>query len=199
MENVGATDPLKVGEIVKKWNEDFLKSGPVLAIVFEGVNAVERVRALVGNTVPSKAQAGTVRGDFSLDSALAANRRSRTIYNLIHASGYNEEAQFEIDLWFKEDEILSYRRIHEDLYLYCLLCIFLFLIQKNFQTERFITSVIRKIDRNIFTLNWVKKLMKLRSFWIRNHLWDICLPKKWPVKELTPKCLKRYFSPIDLH
>ena len=118
MENIGTTDPLKVGEIVKKWNEDFLKSGPVLAIVFEGVNAVERVRALVGNTVPSKAQAGTVRGDFSLDSALAANRRSRTIYNLIHASGSNEEAQFEIDLWFKEDEILSYRRIHEDLYLY---------------------------------------------------------------------------------
>ena len=118
MENIGTTDPLKVGEIVKKWNEDFLKSGPVLAIVFEGVNAVERVRALVGNTVPSKAQAGTVRGDFSLDSALAANRRSRTIYNLIHASGSDEEAQFEIDLWFKEDEILSYRRIHEDLYLY---------------------------------------------------------------------------------
>ena len=118
MENIGTTNPLKVGEIVKKWNEDFLKSGPVLAIVFEGVNAVERVRALVGNTVPSKAQAGTVRGDFSLDSALAANRRSRTIYNLIHASGSDEEAQFEIDLWFKEDEILSYRRIHEDLYLY---------------------------------------------------------------------------------
>ena len=118
MENIGTTNPLKVGEIVKKWNEDFLKSGPVLAIVFEGVNAVERVRALVGNTVPSKAQAGTVRGDFSLDSALAANRRSRTIYNLIHASGSDEEAQFEIDLWFKKDEILSYRRIHEDLYLY---------------------------------------------------------------------------------
>src|SRR3972149_4032062 len=118
MENIGTTDPLKVGEIVKKWNEDFLKSGPVLAIVFEGVNAVERVRALVGSTIPLKAHAGTIRGDFSLDSALAANRRSRTIYNLIHASGSNEEAQFEIDLWFKEDEILSYRRIHEDLYLY---------------------------------------------------------------------------------
>ena len=118
MENIGTTDPLKVGEIVKKWNEDFLKSGPVLAIVFEGVNAVERVRALVGNTVPSKAQAGTVRGDFSLDSALAANRRSRTIYNLIHASGSEEEAQYEIDLWFSKEEIVSYKRIHEDLYLY---------------------------------------------------------------------------------
>jgi len=118
MQNMGTMDPLKVGEIVKEWNEDFLKSGPVLAIVFEGVNAVERVRSLVGHTVPSKAMAGTIRGDFSLDSALAANRRGRTIYNLIHASGSAEEAENEIKLWFKDDEIVAYRRVHEDLYSY---------------------------------------------------------------------------------
>src|SRR3990167_6331490 len=118
MQNMGTMDPLKVGEIVKEWNEDFLKSGPVLAIVFEGVNAVERVRSLVGHTVPSKAMAGTIRGDFSLDSALAANRRGRTIYNLIHASGSAEEAENEIKLWFKDDENVAYRRVHEDLYSY---------------------------------------------------------------------------------
>jgi nucleoside-diphosphate kinase len=118
MENMGTTDPLKVGEIVKQWNEDFLKSGPVLAIVFEGINAVERVRSLVGNTIPAKAEPGTIRGDFSLDSAIAANRRQRTVYNLIHASGTPEEAAEEIKLWFKEDELLTYRRIHEDLYKY---------------------------------------------------------------------------------
>ena len=118
MQNMGTMDPLKVGEIVKEWNEDFLKSGPVLAIVFEGVNAVERVRSLVGHTIPSKAMAGTIRGDFSLDSALAANRRGRTIYNLIHASGSAEEAENEIKLWFKDDEIVAYRRVHEDLYSY---------------------------------------------------------------------------------
>ncbi len=118
MANMGTTDPLEVGNIVKKWNEDFLKSGPVFAIVFEGVHAVERVRSLVGNTVPVKASAGTVRGDFSLDSAIYANKKSRTIYNLIHASGSPEEANTEIDLWFKSEEILSYRRVHEDLYSY---------------------------------------------------------------------------------
>ena len=118
MENMGTMDPLEVGEIVKKWNEEFLKSGPVLAIVFEGVNAVERVRSLVGNTIPLKANAGTIRGDFSLDSALAANRRSRSVFNLIHASGTSEEAEDEIKLWFKDDEIMSYKRVHEDLYLY---------------------------------------------------------------------------------
>lgn len=116
--NIGTKDPIEVGRIVKKWNIEFLKSGPVLALVFEGVHAVERVRSLVGNTVPVKAQAGTVRGDFSLDSAIYANKKSRTIYNLIHASGSPEEAESEINLWFKTEEIFSYRRTHEDLYLY---------------------------------------------------------------------------------
>jgi nucleoside-diphosphate kinase len=97
---------------------DFLMSGPVLAIVFEGVNAVERIRSLVGDTIPAKAAPGTVRGDFSLDSALSANRRKRTVYNLIHASGSPEEATEEIKLWFKDSELLAYKRVHEDLYLY---------------------------------------------------------------------------------
>jgi nucleoside-diphosphate kinase len=89
-----------------------------LAIVFEGVNTVERIRNLVGDTVPVRASPGTIRGDFSLDSAIAANRRKRTIYNLIHASGSEEEALEEIKLWFKDNEITSYRRVHEDLYKY---------------------------------------------------------------------------------
>lgn len=118
MSNMGTTDPIQVGEMVKQWNVDFLMSGPVLAIVFEGVNAVERIRSLVGHTVPAKAEPGTIRGDFSLDSAIAANRRKRTIFNLIHASGSAEEAEQEIKLWFRENEIVSYRRVHEDLYLY---------------------------------------------------------------------------------
>jgi len=118
MANMGTTAPLKVGEIVKQWNVEFLTSGPVLAIIFEGVNAVERVRSLVGDTVPVKAAPGTIRGDFSLDSAIAANRRKRTIYNLIHASGSAEEAAQEIKLWFKDEAPYSYRRVHEDLYKY---------------------------------------------------------------------------------
>jgi nucleoside-diphosphate kinase len=117
--NIGTTDPIKVGEIVKKWNEDFLISGPVFAMVLEGVNAVERVRTLCGATVPTKAAAGTIRGDYSLDSAIEANKRSRTIYNLIHASGSVEEAEVEIALWFKPNEIFKdYRLVYEDLYKY---------------------------------------------------------------------------------
>lgn len=117
--NIGTTDPVEVGEIVKKWNEEFLTSGPVFAMVLEGVNAVERVRALAGATVPTKAAAGTIRGDFSLDSAIEANKRSRTIYNLIHASGSVEEAEVEIALWFKPNEIFDgYKLAYEDLYKY---------------------------------------------------------------------------------
>jgi len=117
--NIGTTDPVAVGEIVKKWNEDFLMSGPVFAMVLQGVNAIERVRSLAGSTVPVKAAPGTIRGDFSLDSALSANQRNRTIYNLIHASGSVEEAEVEIALWFKPNEIFDqYKLVYEDLYKY---------------------------------------------------------------------------------
>lgn len=117
--NVGTTDPLEVGEIVKKWNEEFLLSGPVFAMIFQGVNAVERVRSLVGSTVPAKASPGTIRGDYSLDSAIEANKRSRTIYNLVHASGSVEEAEEEIKLWFSQGEIFDdYKLVYEDLYKY---------------------------------------------------------------------------------
>jgi nucleoside-diphosphate kinase len=118
VESVGTDDPLEVGEKVKQWNVEFLTSGPVLAFVFEGVHAVERVRAIVGPTVPVLSPAGTIRGDFSLDSAISANRRGRSIYNLVHASGSVEEAKKEIELWFDEDELLEYRMVHEDLYSY---------------------------------------------------------------------------------
>lgn len=118
MENLGVTDPLEIGKKVKQWNVDFLTKSPVLAFVFEGVHAVERIRSLTGPTVPVLAPAGTIRGDYSLDSAITANRRGRAIYNLIHASGDVEEAKKEIEMWFDENELLDYRRIHEDLYDY---------------------------------------------------------------------------------
>jgi len=117
--SVGTTDPIEVGEIVKKWNVDFLTLGPVFAMVFQGINAVERARTLAGNTVPTKAAAGTIRGDYSLDSAIEANKRLRAIYNLMHASGSPEEAEAEIAMWFKPNEIFDgYRLAYEDLYKY---------------------------------------------------------------------------------
>lgn len=118
MESVGATDPIEIGKKVKQWNVDFLTKSPVIAFVLEGVHAVERIRSITGPTVPVMAPPGTIRGDYSLDSAIAANRRGRAIYNLIHSSGDVEEAKEEIKLWFDEKELLDYRRLHEDFYNY---------------------------------------------------------------------------------
>lgn len=118
LKNMGTKDELEIGKMVWQWNFEFLTSGPVFAIVFEGLHAVENCRMLAGSTIPLNAQPGTIRGDFSLDSAIGANARKRTIYNLIHASGTVDEAKREIELWFKPNELYSYKRVHEELYQY---------------------------------------------------------------------------------
>jgi len=106
--NMGTKDPVEIGNLVKKWNVDYLCSGPVFAFVLEGYNAVERLRSLVGHTVPAKAAPGTIRGDFSLDSAILANMNKRSIMNLVHASGTVDEARGEIDLWFRPEDFVEY-------------------------------------------------------------------------------------------
>lgn len=114
----GTEDPMKIGETVDKWNAEFLSMGPVFALAFEGPNAVGKIRSLVGSTFPETAPAGTIRGDYGLDSALSGLKRKRPAYNMIHASGSVDEAESEINLWFDEDELIEYRRVHEDLYKY---------------------------------------------------------------------------------
>lgn len=104
-ETFGSEDPHEVGLQLQKWLIDFLTSGPVITLVLEGENAVARVREIAGHTIPVKADKGTIRGDFSDDSALKANAEGRSIQNLIHASGDQEEADFEINLWFNPDEL----------------------------------------------------------------------------------------------
>ncbi|HJX59384.1 MAG TPA: nucleoside-diphosphate kinase [Patescibacteria group bacterium] len=107
-ENLGTKDPFKIGEMVREWNMEFLSSGPVFAMLLEGPSAVMIVRKIVGHTFPSEAMPGTIRGDFSLDSAYDSNLQKRTTRNIIHASGSVKEAKFEKKLWFKRGEIYSY-------------------------------------------------------------------------------------------
>lgn len=102
VKEVGSDDLYEVGTQVRKWLVDFMVSGPVVAMVLEGNLAAKNVRKLVGHTVPSLAEAGTIRGRFSIDSAEYANLEKRPILNLIHASGDAEEAAREIKLWFPE-------------------------------------------------------------------------------------------------
>jgi nucleoside-diphosphate kinase len=113
-ELLGTTDPKKIGDIVRVWLLDYIVSGPVFAAVFEGPHAVELVRKICGNTLPLLSAPGTIRGDYSYDSAALANKGQRAIKNLIHASGTLEEAEYEIPLWFAKNEICSYKRTDEE-------------------------------------------------------------------------------------
>lgn len=114
-EDLGTTDPHEIGKIVRKWNMDFLSSGPVVAILLQGLHAVDAVRMMVGHTLPRFAQPGTIRGDYSLDSPILANMNKRTVRNMIHASGTVDEATFEAKLWFRANEIHDYKRVDEDI------------------------------------------------------------------------------------
>ena len=87
--------------------------GPVIAMVFEGVEAVALVRKLVGGTEPKSALPGTIRGDFSHMSFEYADNKDKGIPNLIHASGDPEEAEKEIGHWFSDDELYDYEVLNE--------------------------------------------------------------------------------------
>lgn len=91
----------------------YLTDGPVVAMVLEGVNAVDNVRKIVGSTGPSDALPGTIRGDFAHISIAYANIRGKMIKNLIHASADVQDAAIEVPLWFNEEEMHSYKTVHD--------------------------------------------------------------------------------------
>jgi len=79
---------------------NFITSSPIIAIVFQGKNAVEIIRQMMGETDPAKAYSGTIRGDFGIDIG----------HNLVHGSDSLENASKEIDLFFSAEEIFNYDR-----------------------------------------------------------------------------------------
>jgi nucleoside-diphosphate kinase len=111
---LGTDDPIKIGKMVKGWLIDYLSAGPVLAMIWEGPQAVKIVRKLTGDTIPANALPGTIRGDFGFDDPELANKHNRPIYNLVHASGEVAEAKEEIALWFTGKEIHSYKDYSDD-------------------------------------------------------------------------------------
>lgn len=79
---------------------EYITSAPVVAAVFEGLDAVAVVRSTVGATNPAAAAPGTIRGDLAIEIGR----------NLVHASDSPETGQTEIALWFKPDELTEWRR-----------------------------------------------------------------------------------------
>ncbi|MBR4944222.1 MAG: nucleoside-diphosphate kinase [Peptococcaceae bacterium] len=82
---------------------EFITSGPVVALVLEGNNAVAEVRKMNGATNPLEAACGTIRGDFA----------QITSRNVVHGSDSVESAEREIAIYFSEDEVLSYEYLPE--------------------------------------------------------------------------------------
>ncbi len=98
----------EIAKRIQQYNKEFLKEGPVVALVLEGNHAIELIRKLVGTTETRQATPGTIRGDFGYDSYMVADDEKRTVRNLIHASSSVSEANREITLWFTTEEIYNY-------------------------------------------------------------------------------------------
>ncbi|MEM3791354.1 MAG: nucleoside-diphosphate kinase [Candidatus Micrarchaeaceae archaeon] len=97
---------IEVGKEVAEYLVSYLTRGPVVAIALEGNEAVSIARKISGSTEPKSAMPGTIRGDFSSDSYDLADSEKRAVENIVHASD-EENAEREIKLWFKEEELFS--------------------------------------------------------------------------------------------
>lgn len=84
--------------------KNFMKSCPVVVMAVEGINAVSSIRILVGPTKAWEADAGTIRGDFSLS----------TQSNIVHASDSVESGETEVQRFFRDDELFDYAKIDMD-------------------------------------------------------------------------------------
>jgi len=115
VKEMGTDDELEIGRMVRSWLIDFMLSGPIVKMAIKGVHVIEGIRKLCGNTMPSLAEMGTIRGDFSTDSAACANRDHRPVRNLVHASGTHEEAEKELVYWFSAGDLHDYKRAEEDI------------------------------------------------------------------------------------
>ncbi len=97
-----------IGALVK-----FMTCGPIVIMVWEGNQAVNIVKKLVGGTEPTTSDVGTIRGDLTLDSYELSNLAGRAVRNLIHCSDKPEEALREIDIWFSKEDLLAYSLVQE--------------------------------------------------------------------------------------
>jgi nucleoside-diphosphate kinase len=112
--HLGTDNKSEIGASVAESLVQFMTSGPVVAMIVEGIQAVDMVRKLAGHTLPFKAELGTIRGDFSVDSPAIANVEGRAIHNLFHASETLDEAKNEVQLWFGKEGVEQYMRSGED-------------------------------------------------------------------------------------
>ncbi len=106
-------EPIEYGRDIIRTIVKYMTAGPVVAMVWEGNQAVNVVMKIVGTTEPSSSDVGTIRGDYTIDSYGHASFENRAVRNLIHCSDAVSEAEREIAIWFKADEVMQYTTAQE--------------------------------------------------------------------------------------
>ena len=109
----GSRAPIEYGKDIIRGVVRYMQACPVVAMVWEGNQAVAVVKKLVGTTDPTASDVGTIRGDFQLDSYSLSDAEQRGIRNLIHCSDQPLEAQREIPIWFPSGELHDYPHVFD--------------------------------------------------------------------------------------
>jgi nucleoside-diphosphate kinase len=103
----------RAGSEIYNTTANFMQTAPVIALALEGVDAVAKVRKIIGSTFPDQAPPGTIRGDFAHQTKASSEVSGKAVMNLVHASGNSEEAKYEVDLWFGSAEQFNYQTLAE--------------------------------------------------------------------------------------
>ena len=110
-EGIGTLKSRKGEEIFETQLKE-MQQGPVIAMVLEGIDAVEQVRKMVVSTEPKSAQPVTIRGDYAHITYGQAANAGRGVPNVLHASADKAEAEQELAHWFSESELVDYDNVH---------------------------------------------------------------------------------------
>ncbi|KKT51940.1 MAG: Nucleoside-diphosphate kinase [candidate division Kazan bacterium GW2011_GWA1_44_22] len=97
------------GENVRHLMIAMLTSGPIVVLALEGIDIITIVRKMIGATQPFEAAPGTIRGDYAHISYRYADEKKIGVFNLVHASDSIENANAEIAVWFKPEELVSHK------------------------------------------------------------------------------------------
>jgi len=109
-------EPAEYGRKTRELLMDSLQDRPIIVMIWEGPHAVALGRKTAGATNPLVADIGSIRGDYSHDSYEVSDETKRAIQTLVHASGSTEEAEDEIKIWFRPEEILNYDLVLENVF-----------------------------------------------------------------------------------
>ncbi len=114
-EDISGIGHIEYGKTILSKLQNYMTSGPVVIMVWQGAHVVEVVRKLVGGTEPKTSDVGTIRGDFVHDSYEISNIENRSVKNVLHASSSTDDAEKEIKIWFTPEEIVEYRLVAEEI------------------------------------------------------------------------------------